>query len=83
MSHRGRSALYYGFVALVLATVLIAPFFSPTLERMSLVPHSALGGAVTFALVTLYQGVAAKMGALPFRPAKWIVRLFRVSKVTP
>jgi len=83
MSLRGRLAIYYGFVAATLITVLAAPFFSPPLERMSLIPYCALAGAVTFALVTLYQGIAAKLGVLPFRPARWVLQLFQVPDKTP
>jgi len=82
MSRRTRLVLYYGFVAVTLAAILIASFVSPPLERMSLFPAGALAGAVTFTLVTLYQGIAARMGVLPFRPAKWILRLFRVPDQT-
>jgi hypothetical protein len=83
MSHRGRYALYLGFVTLTLAAVLSAPLFSPALARMTLIPYSVLAGAMTFALVTLYQGIAARLGVLPFRPAKWILRLFRIADDRP
>jgi hypothetical protein len=83
MSHRGRFALYAGFLALIGVTILVAPFFSSALGRMSLLPYSAFCGAATFVLVTLYQGIAAKFGVAPFRPAKWILCLFRVPDETP
>ena len=76
-------ALYYAFLALTLATILVAPYFSPTLWRMRLVIYSAFCGAVTFVLVTLYQGITAKLGIAPFRPKNWVLRLFRVQDDAP
>ena len=77
MSHRSRYTLYYGFLALIVVAIFVAPSFSAALERMSLVPYAALCGAISFVLVTFYQGVAAKFGILPFRPKDWVLRLFR------
>lgn len=82
MKSRGMS-LYYAFLAAILITILIAPLFSSTLEQMSMLTYGATCGAATFILLVVYQGIAAKLGALPFRPSKWILRLFRVRSDTP